>query len=65
MHNDEQEKTHATRKVKHDVKNQLSNITLALEQLRYEVGEPHPDITYYFDTIFLSCQNINNMINDL
>ncbi|CAN5168526.1 hypothetical protein BH09BAC6_BH09BAC6_00800 [soil metagenome] len=50
-------------KLKHDVKNQLSNINLALEQLRYEVPDQSADLIFYFDTIADSANRINELIN--
>jgi hypothetical protein len=50
---------------KHDVKNQLSNIHLALEQLRYEVNNPSTDCIFYMDTIAMSCTKINNLIKNI
>jgi nitrogen-specific signal transduction histidine kinase len=55
----------ALRNLKHDVKNQLSNIHLALEQLRYEVNDPNSDSIFYMDTIAMSCTNINNLLKTL
>lgn len=51
--------------IKHDIKNQLSNITLSLEQLRFEIPEDSTDGRFYFDTILSSCKNINNLLNNL
>lgn len=53
------------RMVKHDIKNQLSNITLALEQLKYEIPDQTDDCQYYIETIFASCKNINALVNSL
>ncbi len=53
------------RRVKHDVKNQLSNMVLCLEQLRYEIENPHPDWKYYMDAISNGCLVINNIISEL
>lgn len=50
---------------KHDVKNQLSNISLALEQLRFEIPDQNEDCKYYLDTIFTSCKKINSLLEDL
>jgi len=55
----------ALRTLKHDVKNQLSNINLAVEQLRYEVENPTTDCIFYMDTIAASCTAINNMMKDI
>lgn len=53
------------RTLKHDVKNQLSNINLAIEQLRYELENPTADCIFYMDTIAASCTAINNMMKDV
>ena len=55
----------AMRTLKHDVKNQLSNINLAVEQLRYELENPTTDCIFYMDTIASSCAAINNMIKNI
>ena len=52
------------RKLKHDIKNQLSNIHLALEQLKYELPEPSADCLFYMDTILTSSMQINDLLND-
>lgn len=51
--------------VRHDVKNQLSSITLALEQLRFEVDEENADAQYYLDTILSSCKSIDTLLDTL
>jgi nitrogen-specific signal transduction histidine kinase len=53
------------RRLKHDIKNQLSNIHLALEQLRYEIPDPSADCLFYMDTILTSSTQINNLLNDV
>jgi nitrogen fixation/metabolism regulation signal transduction histidine kinase len=55
----------ALRTLKHDVKNQLSNINLAIEQLRYELENPTTDCIFYMDTIASSCTAINNMMKNI
>lgn len=55
----------ALRIMKHDVKNQLSNINLAIEQLRYEVENPTTDCIFYMDTIASSCATINSIIKNI
>lgn len=52
------------RKLRHDIKNQLSNIHLALEQLRYEIPDPSSDCLFYMDTIEISSTRINKLLND-
>jgi hypothetical protein len=53
------------RTLKHDVKNQLSNIQLAIEQLRYEVQTPSTDCMFYMDTIATSCAKIDSIIKSI
>lgn len=53
------------RTFKHDIKNQLSNVHLALEQLRYEVENPTEDVTFYMDTIAQSCTKINALLKSI
>ena len=57
--NDEQLRT-----LKHDVKNQLSNILLAIEQLRYEIPDLTPDCIFYLDSISLSSAKIDTLLKD-
>jgi hypothetical protein len=47
---------------KHDIKNQLSSITLALEQLKWEVSDENPDIQLYIEMIENSCKSINDTL---
>ncbi|MDN5288602.1 MAG: hypothetical protein JWR38_4876 [Mucilaginibacter sp.] len=51
------------RALKHDVRNQLSNIYLALEQLKYEIPDPSADCLFYIDTIAASSTRINTLLN--
>ena len=53
------------RMLKHDIKNQLSHITMALEQLRYEMPEINADSAFYFDTISNSAKQINTMVDSM
>ncbi|MDB4918681.1 hypothetical protein [Mucilaginibacter sp.] len=53
------------RALKHDVKNQLSNILLAIEQLRYEIPEPTADCMFYLDSISLSSARIDALLKDV
>lgn len=53
----------ALRVLKHDIKNHLSNMIMAVEQLRYEVTDPSPDCSFYMDTISDSCKKINQLLN--
>ena len=55
----------AMRALKHDVKNQLSNILLAIEQLRYEIPELTPDCIFYLDSISLSSAKIDGLLKEV
>jgi signal transduction histidine kinase len=50
-------------KLKHDIKNQLSNIILAQSQLEYELTDLTDDQQYYLKTITDSCKQINAIID--
>jgi hypothetical protein len=52
----------AMRTLKHDIKNQLSNIYLALEQLRYELPDTTEDCTFYMDLISKSATKIDTIL---
>lgn len=54
----------AFKALKHDIKNQLSNIYLAIEQLKYELPEVTTDISFYLDMINTSCNNINSVLTN-
>lgn len=56
--------TEALRMLRHDIKNQLSNIHLALVTLKYEITEPTEDITYCLDTIHSSATKINELLKE-
>ncbi|MFI5160733.1 MAG: hypothetical protein ACHQHN_05615 [Sphingobacteriales bacterium] len=54
------------RRVRHDIRNQLSNINLAVEQLKYEIPDDvGSDSEFYITTIATSCEKINLLLNDL
>ena len=62
---DKKSKPDQLRTLKHDIRNQLSNIQLALEQLRYEIPEEsNADCTFYMDTIAMSCAKITLLIKE-
>ncbi|MBB3057070.1 hypothetical protein [Mucilaginibacter gotjawali] len=52
------------RTLKHDINNQLSNILLALEQLRYEIPDASEDCTFYLESISLSTKKINALLKE-
>jgi hypothetical protein len=49
-------------KLKHDIKNQLSGITLVLEQLRYEMPNASAECIDYLDMIALSAREIDAIL---
>lgn len=53
----------ALRVLKHDIKNQLSNIVLSVDQLRYELPNANTDCKFYLDTIAGSCDEILALLN--
>ncbi|MES2267889.1 MAG: histidine kinase dimerization/phospho-acceptor domain-containing protein [Bacteroidota bacterium] len=54
----------AVNMLKHDIKNQLSNIYLALEGLRYEVEDKNGDLDLYMDSITQSAQKIDKLLGN-
>nr|WP_067054427.1 histidine kinase dimerization/phospho-acceptor domain-containing protein [Mucilaginibacter sp. L294] len=48
--------------LKHDIRNQLSNIQLALEGLKYEVDDPNNDLALYFDSMSQSAKKIDKLL---
>jgi hypothetical protein len=50
------------RNLKHDINNQLSNILLAIEQLRYELADATDDCAFYLDAIAISSSKINELL---
>jgi nitrogen-specific signal transduction histidine kinase len=54
------------RRLRHDIRNQLSNINLAVEQLKYEIpDDAGSDSEFYISTIAISCAKINMLLDDL
>ena len=49
--------------LKHDIRNQLSNIQLALEGLKYEVNDPSNDLGLYFDSMGQSAKKIDKLLD--
>jgi len=54
----------AMRILRHDIRNQLSNIHLALDTLKYEVSDPTEDFLYCVESIATSASKINELINN-
>ena len=52
------------RVLRHDINNQLSNILLALEQLRYELPNASEDCIFYLDSISIGSAKINTMLKE-
>lgn len=53
------------RSIRHDVKNQLSSIRLAIETLKYEVTEPTEDFNFCIETIASSASKIDELLKPL
>jgi nitrogen-specific signal transduction histidine kinase len=53
------------RTLRHDIKNQLSNIHMAVEQLRYEIPDPSEDCKFYMDSIIMSSETINKVLTEV
>jgi sugar-specific transcriptional regulator TrmB len=51
-------------KLRHDINNQLSNIQLCLEELKYEVTEPTEDYRFYLETITGACKKIGELLQN-
>ena len=54
----------AVRMLKHDIRNQLSNIIMSVEQLRHELTNVSEDCTFYLNTVSDSCSRINSLLDD-
>lgn len=50
--------------LKHDIKNQLTGITLVLSQLRYELPDTNPDCADYLEMIEENVRKIDSLLND-
>lgn len=60
MQQDEPDKL---KELRHDIRNQLSNIQLAAEQLRYEIPQnASDDYQLYINLIAESCNKINDFL---
>ena len=53
------------RLIKHDVKNQLSNIHLALDTIKHEVVNPTDDVKFCIETIAASAAKIDALIKEM
>ena len=54
----------ALAKLRHDIKNQLSNITLAIGELRHELGDASADCQMYVDMISQSALKIDELLKE-
>ena len=50
--------------LRHDINNQLSNIFLAIEQLKYEIPELTEDCVFYLNSISVSTAKINSLLQN-
>lgn len=53
------------RQIAHEVRNPLTNINLANNQLREDIQNPSEDTVYLFDMIARNSERINNLISEL
>jgi signal transduction histidine kinase len=51
--------------LKHDIKNQLNNIQLALEGLRYEIPDTDANLKLYMDSLAESARKIDELLNNI
>ncbi|QQL49753.1 hypothetical protein [Mucilaginibacter ginkgonis] len=49
----------------HEIRNQLSNITLSAVQLKHELPTIDTDMAFYVDTIMAGCNKINDLLKDM
>jgi hypothetical protein len=62
----EDEQPDRLKEVRHDIRNQLSNIQMAVEQLRYDISSGDTDDTgFYINLITESCVKINDSLKDV
>jgi len=52
------------RTLRHDIYNQLSNIYLSVEQLRYEIPDDVGDCSFYLESILSSSVKINTLLKE-
>ncbi len=55
----------ALRLIKHDIKNQLSNIHLALDSLKYDLDDTTEDVKFCIDTIAASAAKIDSLLKEI
>lgn len=55
----------ALRLIKHDIKNQLSNIHLALDTIKHEVSNPTEDVKFCIETITASALKIDALVKEI
>ena len=54
------------RRIRHDIRNQLSSINLSLEQLKDDMpDDASPDTAFYINVIAMSCAKINALLDDI
>ncbi len=55
----------ALRLIKHDIKNQLSNIHLALDTIKHEVSDETGDVKFCIELITASAAKIDSLLKDI
>lgn len=53
------------RMIAHEVRNPLTNVNLAIVQLKNELEDPEENLEFYFDIIKRNCERINILISQL
>ena len=54
----------ALAKLRHDIKNQLSNITLATGELKHDLGDASADCQTYLDMISQAALRIDDLLKE-
>jgi signal transduction histidine kinase len=65
MNNEPKLNEGAFKELKHDIKNQLNNIQLALEGLRYEISDTDPNLKLYMDSLSEAARKIDELLNNI
>jgi signal transduction histidine kinase len=65
MNNDPKLNDGVFKELKHDIKNQLNNIQLALEGLRYEISDTDPNLKLYMDSLSEAARKIDELLNNI
>jgi nitrogen fixation/metabolism regulation signal transduction histidine kinase len=62
----QEEEPDRLKEVRHDIRNQLSNIQMAAEQLRYDISSGEADDSLFYLTLITeSCMKINESLKEV